>query len=79
MLLLALFLHSKACNTKRDKYRRESILHLSYIKVLITEVYNYGSDFQMQHGHCIQRRSSKIILKVSNCNNFTVYCNLIQN
>ena len=28
MLLLALFLHSKACNTKRDKCRRESICHI---------------------------------------------------
>ena len=28
MLLLTLILHSKACNTKRDKYRREYICHI---------------------------------------------------
>ena len=47
---------------QNSKSRQQEIIKCT--KVLITEVFNYGNDFQMQHGHCMLRRSSSKVSKV---------------
>ena len=49
---------------QNSKSRQQEIIKC--IKVLITEVFNYGNNFQMQHGHCTLRRSSNKVSKVLN-------------